>query len=40
MARKVAVRRGKPSTARMVGSSGIAYAARAVLDLVELVRVI
>ena len=40
MSRKVPVRRGEPSTARMVGSSGIDYAARATLDLVELVRLI
>ena len=37
---KIPVRRGEPSTARMVSSSGIPYAAQAVLDLVELVCVI
>ena len=37
---KVPVRRGEPSTARKVSSSGIPYATQTVLDLVELVCVI
>ena len=37
---KVPVRRGEPSTASMVSSSGIAHAAQAVQDLLELVCVI
>ena len=37
---KVPLRRGEPSTARKVSSSGIPYATQTVLDLVELVCVI